>query len=514
MTLAQWLALSVALVFAAASFRIDPLRPLARACSVGLVALALSLGSMVASRVAPGAGSLDALVSLGLLSSVMLALVAALGYAVLRYARRYLDRAPDLDRFTRNLLRVLACASIVAISNNLVFTVAAWSGASFFLHALLTFDRRRAQAALVAHKKFVVSRAADLCFVAALALFATSHETLRIDAINAASATTTTVDAFTHAAMVFVVLGVLLKSAQLPAHGWLTHVMEAPTPISALLHAGIVNIGGFVLLRLAPTLDRAPVARAVLLVVALASTVVASLVMVSRPTIKAALAWSTIAQVGFMLVQCACGAWSLAALHLVAHSLYKAFAFSSANGVVAKHRSTSAAKPARAQQSALAPIASALALLVAITLVATGARHATLVASGLVLAASIFATRDRWASLQSAKLAIVASFAAVFAGLFAVAHVVSARLVTELAPTAEAPLAAAPALVVLVVFALEQSARERPRSTVAAFVRQLVRRALEVDERVTRWLTRRSPLQKNQRITPAPQRASKELESW
>jgi NAD(P)H-quinone oxidoreductase subunit 5 len=136
------------------------------------------------------------------------------------------------------------------------------------------------------------------------------------------------------------VFGVLLKSAQIPFHGWILQVMEAPTPVSALLHAGVVNIGGFVMIRLAPLMAHASIAQGILVGVGLFTTIIASLVMTTRAAIKVVLAWSTIAQMGFMLVQCGLGAWHLALMHLLAHSCYKAHTFLSSSSVVQQWRSS------------------------------------------------------------------------------------------------------------------------------------------------------------------------------
>jgi NAD(P)H-quinone oxidoreductase subunit 5 len=142
-----------------------------------------------------------------------------------------------------------------------------------------------------------------------------------------------------HLATALLVVGVLLKSAQLPFHGWMQQVMEAPTPVSALLHAGIVNIGGFVMIRLAPLMAHAPLAQWMLLIVGLATSIVGSLVMTTRTSAKVILAWSTVGQMGFMLVQCGLGVWHLALLHLLAHSCYKAYSFLSTGSVVDTWRS-------------------------------------------------------------------------------------------------------------------------------------------------------------------------------
>ena len=135
-------------------------------------------------------------------------------------------------------------------------------------------------------------------------------------------------------AALLIVLAVMLKCAQLPFHGWLIQVMEAPTPVSALLHAGIVNLGGFVLMRFASLLSQAPLAMSLLVVAGTLTAVIAALVMTTRVSVKVMLAWSTCAQMGFMILQCGLGLWGMALLHLVAHSCYKAYAFLDANSMV------------------------------------------------------------------------------------------------------------------------------------------------------------------------------------
>ena len=114
--------------------------------------------------------------------------------------------------------------------------------------------------------------------------------------------------------------------------------MDGPTPVSALLDAGIVNLGAYVLIRFAPLLEHAMLARSLLVAFGLSTAVLAGLVMLTRISIKVRLAWSTVAQMGFMLVECGLGLYTLAALHLIGHSLYKAHAFLSASSVVRQTR--------------------------------------------------------------------------------------------------------------------------------------------------------------------------------
>jgi NAD(P)H-quinone oxidoreductase subunit 5 len=169
---------------------------------------------------------------------------------------------------------------------------------------------------------------------------------------------------------ILLVLAVILRTALLPVHGWLIQVMEAPTPVSALLHAGVVNLGGFVLIRFAPMLEQALPARLLLLVFGLATAVLAGMVMLTRISIKVRLAWSTVAQMGFMLLECALGLYTLAALHLIGHSLYKAHAFVSASTAVRQTRLQllrGASSPSTATL-VLAPVLTVSAVFLALTL--------------------------------------------------------------------------------------------------------------------------------------------------
>ena len=135
-------------------------------------------------------------------------------------------------------------------------------------------------------------------------------------------------------AAALVALAAVLKSAQFPTHGWLTEVMEAPTPVSALLHAGVVNAGGFVLIRFADVMLLSPFVLAVLVMIGGFTALFGGLVMLTQPAVKTSLAWSTVAQMGFMILQCGLALFPLALLHIVAHSLYKAHAFLSSGGAV------------------------------------------------------------------------------------------------------------------------------------------------------------------------------------
>lgn len=342
---APWLLAFGPLALAAVGFLRDgDARPgliAARGFQAALLALVLALGGLLAiaangsARTATlgiAGGGLG--VQADALSLGMAALVAFVGAVVIRYSRNYLDGDPHQGVFLQRLCLTVAAVLTMALAGNTVQLVAAWIATSLALQGLLLFRAERPAARLAARKKFVVSRLGDACLIgAALLLFqafgAFDYATIA-EAARAAEALPTAAGV----AAVLVVLAALLKSAQFPAHGWLLEVMETPTPVSALLHAGVVNAGGFAVLRLADVVALSGTALHLLALAGLVTALVGSLAMLTQTSVKLSLAWSTVAQMGFMMLQCGLGAFSAAFLHIVAHSLYKAHAFLSSGSVL------------------------------------------------------------------------------------------------------------------------------------------------------------------------------------
>ena len=269
---------------------------------------------------------------------IVLLLVTFIGWIITRFSQAYLGGDTGQVRYTRWLMATLSAVSVVVATNNLGVLALAWLATSLALHQLLTFFSNRPAALIAAHKKFLASRLGDVCLFAGVALTGMNLGSLEIDQVISKAQALTTYPIALNAAVFLIVISALLKCAQLPVHGWLIQVMEAPTPVSALLHAGIVNLGGFLMIRLSPLIADVAGAQTVLVVVGSLTAVLAALVMMTRISVKVMLAWSTCAQMGFMLMQCGLGAYDLALLHLVAHSLYKAHAFLAAGGAVEQAR--------------------------------------------------------------------------------------------------------------------------------------------------------------------------------
>ncbi len=271
------------------------------------------------------------------LTAAMFLLVSFIGVIVVAYSRNYLEGDPGHVRFTGMLCLTLSAVLMVILSGNVLLFALAWIATSLGLHQLLIFYPDRPAAQLAARKKFLASRAGELCLLIALVLLYHMAGSLEyLDIFKAAHALQRQRGAFdsTDAIAMLLVVAAMLKSAQFPLHGWLIEVMETPTPVSALLHAGIINAGGFLILRFSDVIALSLPSLNTLAILGGFTALFGSIVMLTQTSIKVSLAYSTIAQMGFMMLECGLGAFSAALLHILAHSLYKAHAFLSSGSVI------------------------------------------------------------------------------------------------------------------------------------------------------------------------------------
>ncbi len=327
------------------------------------------------------------------LTFTILGLVALLSAIIARYSTNYLAGEAEQGRFFRWLAATAGAFMLVVMAGNLLMFVIAVVFTGTGLNRLLTHYRDRLPAQMVAHKKLLFSRVADGCLLAAALLMAAGGGGTSFEGIAAtATASGGDLDWQFHLAAWLIVAYAILKSGQFPFHGWLLQVMEAPTPVSALLHAGIVYSGAIAVLRTHELLLADGHALVALAVVGLVTAVVASLAMLTQTAIKSSLAWSTAGQLGFMLLELGLGLFVLAVLHLVAHSLYKAHAFLSSGSMVDVLRSPKA-RPRRTVGAAA--WAGAVALGVAMTFAMgaawgiTLAREPALLAIGTIVSVAV-----------------------------------------------------------------------------------------------------------------------------
>ncbi|HEU0276472.1 MAG TPA: NADH-quinone oxidoreductase subunit L [Rhodanobacteraceae bacterium] len=306
--------------------------------AVALVALAFAAVALVLDLVVVRIGGAaathgDAWLAVNQFGAWVSLLVQLLGTAIGVYSSKHLQGEPRQAVYIAALAAVLASVHVLLLANHWVILIAAWAAIEWAMHYLLCFYRDRPFALLAAHKKRVTDRAADVLLIVAAILAWSQVGSGSLADLRAYIAAGHTSPELAWSG-VCLTLAVIARTALMPVHGWLVQVMEAPTPVSALLHAGVVNLGGYVLVLFAPLLGVSLVSRWLLVVFGLVSAIVAGLVLLTRVSQKVHLAWSTIAQMGFMLLECGLGLYLFAALHLLGHSLYKAHNFLNASSAV------------------------------------------------------------------------------------------------------------------------------------------------------------------------------------
>jgi NAD(P)H-quinone oxidoreductase subunit 5 len=210
----------------------------------------------------------------------------------------------------------------------------------------------------------------DLALWSAVGLIAASRGTVDLRALQAEQLSGPIVAL----AACLVVVAALSRSAQIPFHRWLPATLAAPTPVSALLHAGVVNAGGVLLIKLSPLATAVGLAQALTIVAGIATLAYGAVVMLVKPDVKGALAYSTMAQMGFMILTCGLGLWAAAVFHLVAHGFYKATLFLSSGSAIAYRRRVRALPPAAPRTRGAIPalLLPAGALALALTVVPMG----------------------------------------------------------------------------------------------------------------------------------------------
>lgn len=268
------------------------------------------------------------------LSILSVLLITSIGLVVQKYSVRYLDGDKNQGRFFTWLSFVLFAVTLFVVSRNLLALTISWFLVSFGVHRLLLYFSDREAAQKAAWRKFVISRFGDVTLVLALVLTHFVFGTFELSDIFSAVSKSGTWNPLVAVVGSLYVIGAMTKSAQFPFHIWLPDTMETPTPVSALMHAGIINAGGFLIVRLSPIVSHAGLALHILFAVGALTAIFGGLIYLVQTDIKRSLAYSTISQMGYMMMQCGVGAFSAAVLHLIMHGFYKANAFLGAAGRV------------------------------------------------------------------------------------------------------------------------------------------------------------------------------------
>lgn len=277
------------------------------------------------------------------LSGIMALTVASISFVVHVYSARYMAEESGYARFYILLDLMTAAILLMVTAGDLITLLVAWHLIGVLMYFLLAHDTRRAAAQRYAFWTFFTYRLGDVPLILAALLLYQAYGTVSLPLLfERIAAAPDAHTAFGLPLMTTVALLIALaafaRSAQFPLHTWLPYSMEGPTPVSALMHAGIVNAGGFILNRFAPVFVHAGEVLHLVFAVGLVTAILGSVLMLTQNDIKKALGYSTMGQMGFMFVECGVGAFSLAIYHLIAHGLFKGTLFLGAGGVIANAR--------------------------------------------------------------------------------------------------------------------------------------------------------------------------------
>ncbi len=271
------------------------------------------------------------------LSVFMCLVVTGVSTLIHVYSVAYMDSDRGYARFFSYLNFFVFSMLLLILAGNFVFLVVGWAFVGFASYALISFWYRRETATKAGMKAFVINVIGDIGLV--LAAFLIFRELGTFDyltAFDAARETFTTNEGVVVAICLLICVGAFAKSAQLPLHTWLPDAMEGPTPVSALIHAAtMVTAGVYLIARMFPLFELAPTAADIAAFVGLATLLVAATIALVVTDLKRIIAYSTMSQIGYMIVGVSIGAYTAGLFHLMTHAFFKALLFMAAGSVIA-----------------------------------------------------------------------------------------------------------------------------------------------------------------------------------
>ena len=269
------------------------------------------------------------------LALLMSFVVTGVGTLIHVYSIGYMHEDKGFWRFMTYLNLFLFSMLILIFANNLPVLFVGWEGVGLcsFLLIGFWFDNKDYNAA--ATKAFVMNRIGDLGFLLAMFLIAKEYSTLDFGLLKVKFAEGAINSDINIWITILLFIGVTGKSAQIPLFIWLPDAMAGPTPVSALIHAAtMVTAGVYLVARMHYIFDLTPFTQQIIIYVGLATSIVAATIALKQNDIKKVLAYSTVSQLGFMVVALGCGAYITAIFHVMTHAFFKALLFLSAGSVI------------------------------------------------------------------------------------------------------------------------------------------------------------------------------------
>ena len=309
---------------------------------VGLGSTPMSV-PVISNWISSGALKIDWSLRIDSLTVVMLVVVNSVSALVHLYSIGYMHEDPSRQRFFAYLSLFTFAMLMLVTADNLVQMFFGWEGVGLASYLLIGFWYEKPSANAAAMKAFVVNRVGDFGFALGIFLVFVLTNSVSLSQVFAAAPGLAgkSIHVFGHdwdamtITCLLLFMGAMGKSAQFLLHTWLPDAMEGPTPVSALIHAAtMVTAGVFMVARLSPLFEQAPVALSVVTIVGATTALFAATVGLVQNDIKRVIAYSTCSQLGYMFVALGVGGYSMGVFHLFTHAFFKALLFLGAGSVI------------------------------------------------------------------------------------------------------------------------------------------------------------------------------------
>lgn len=267
------------------------------------------------------------------LSTIMMLLITGVGGLIHIYSIGYMHGDSGFSRFFAYLNLFIFFMLLLVMANNYVLMFAGWEGVGLCSYLLIGFWYKNPEYSAAANKAFIVNRVGDLFMLYGLYMIFKYFGTFVYTDITGMASS------IDEAAIVIITLllfaGATGKSAQIPLHTWLPDAMAGPTPVSALIHAAtMVTAGIYMIIRSNVLFTLAPFTNEIIIIIGLATTLIAGMIALKQNDIKKVLAYSTVSQLGLMFFALGVGAYAAAFFHLLTHAFFKALLFLGAGSVI------------------------------------------------------------------------------------------------------------------------------------------------------------------------------------
>ena len=271
------------------------------------------------------------------LAVFMCLVVSGVSFLIHVYSVAYMDSDRGYGRYFSYLNFFVFSMLLLVLAGNFVILIIGWAFVGFASYALISFWYRRRTATRAGMKAFVINVLGDVALVIAAILVQRDTEVLDFPGVFERAGDTWTQNEWVLVAIcVLILVGAFAKSAQLPLHTWLADAMEGPTPVSALIHAAtMVTAGVYLIARMHPLFELAPTAADISAAIGALTLIFAASVALVVTDLKRIIAYSTISQIGYMVMAVSIAAYGAGMFHLMTHAFFKALMFMAAGSVIA-----------------------------------------------------------------------------------------------------------------------------------------------------------------------------------